>query len=130
VNCIGIDFQRGTHTRWQVAANDPNGTPTRTDIGASFAIATRGVRTIFIAALRKGSSVWVRMVDEVSGAFIKQKIIADLPANTQLLSPRLCKHSGATVAVVVYYCSRVNASTDCWDNHHPEPSSRTVRMAV
>ena len=49
-NSIGIGFQRGTHTRWQLVANDGTGAPTLTDIGASFAIATGGVLTLFIAA--------------------------------------------------------------------------------
>ena len=25
INCIGIGFQRGTHTRWQLVANDGTG---------------------------------------------------------------------------------------------------------
>ena len=64
INCSGIGFQRGTHTRWQLVANDGTGAPTLTDMGASFAIATGGVLTLFIAAQPNGSSVWVRLVDE------------------------------------------------------------------
>ena len=60
----GVD----THTRWQLVANDSTGAPTLTDMGASFAIATGGVLTLFIAAPPNGSSVWARVVDEVSGA--------------------------------------------------------------
>ena len=56
-NCIGIGFQRGSHTCWQLVASDGSGAPTLTDIGASFAIATGGVVTLFIAALANGSSV-------------------------------------------------------------------------
>ena len=37
VNCVGIGFQRGTHTRWQLVDNDASGSPTLTDMGASFA---------------------------------------------------------------------------------------------
>ena len=66
INCIGIGFQRGTHTRWQLVTNDGTGAPTLTDMGASFAIATGGVLTLYIAAPPNGSSVWVRVVDEVS----------------------------------------------------------------
>jgi hypothetical protein len=65
INCIGIGFQRGTYTRWQLVANDGTGTPPLTDMGMSFAIATGGVLTLFIAAPPNGSSVWVRVVDEV-----------------------------------------------------------------
>jgi len=112
INCIGIGFQRGTHTRWQLVANDGTGAPTLTDMGASFAIATGGVLTMFIAAPPNGSSVWVRVVDEVSGAVFEQEITADLPANTQFLSPRLFMNNGATAAAVAYDCSGVYVETD------------------
>ena len=69
-------------------------------MGASFAIATGGVLTRFIAAPPNGSAVWVRVVDEDSGAVFEQEIIADLPANTKFLSPRLFMNNGATVAAV------------------------------
>lgn len=112
VNCIGIGFQRGTHTRWQLVANDGTGAPTLTDMGAGFGIATGGVLTLFIAAPPNGSSVWVRVVDEVSGAVFEQEISADLPANTQFLSPRLFMNNGATAAAVAYDCSGVYVETD------------------
>jgi hypothetical protein len=112
INCIGIGFQRGTHTRWQLVANDGIGAPTLTDMGASFAIATGGVLTLFIAAPPNGSSVWVRVVDEVSGAVFEQEITADLPANSQFLSPRLFMNNGAAAAAVAYDCSGVYVETD------------------
>jgi len=112
INCIGIGFQRGTHTRWQLVTNDGTGAPTLTDMGASFGIATGGVLTLFIAAPPNGSSVWVRVVDEVSGAVFEQEITADLPANTQFLSPRLFLNNGATAAAVAYDCSGVYIETD------------------
>ena len=112
VNCIGIGFQRGTHTRWQLVANDGAGAPTLTDMGASFGIVTGGVLTLFIAAPPNGGSVWVRVVDEVSGAVFEQEITADLPASTQFLSPRLYMNNGATAAAVAYDCSGVYVETD------------------
>jgi len=112
LNCIGIGFQRGTHTRWQLVANDGTGAPTLTDMGASFGIATGGVLTLFIAAPPNGSPVWVRVVDEVSGAVFEQEITADLPANTQFLSPRLYLNTGATAAAVAYDCAGVYLETD------------------
>ena len=112
INCIGIGFQRGTHTRWQLVTNDGTGAPTLTDMGASFAIATGGVLTLFIAAPPNGSSVWARVVDEVSGAVFEQEITADLPANTQFLSPRLFMNNGATAAAVAYDCSGAYVETD------------------
>ena len=89
--------------------NDGTGALTLTVIGASFAIATGEVLTLFIAAPPNGSSVWVRVVDEVSGAVLEQEITVDLPANTQFLSPRLFMNNGATAAVAydssgVYVC--------------------------
>ena len=112
INCIGIGFQRGTHTRWQLVANDGTGAPTLTDMGASFAVATGGVLTLFIAAPPNGSSVWARVVDEVSGAVFEQEVTADLPAATQFLSPRLFLNTGATAAAVAYDCAGVYVETD------------------
>lgn len=71
-------------------------------MGASFGIATGGVLTLIIAAPPDGSSVWVRVADEVSGAVFEQEITADLPANTPFLSPRLFMSYGATAAAVSY----------------------------
>ena len=112
LNCIGIGFQRGTHANWQLVANDGTGAPTLTDMGAAFAIAAGGVQTLYIAALPNGGSVWVRLVDEVSGAIFEEEIIADLPANTQFLSPRLYLNNGATAAAVAYDCAGFYLETD------------------
>lgn len=80
--------------------------------GGSFAVATGGLLTLFIAAPPNGSSVWVRVVDEVAGAVLEQEITADLPANTQFLSPRNFMNNGATAAAVAYDCSRVYVESD------------------
>jgi hypothetical protein len=92
--------------------NDGSGAPTLTEMGASFSIATGGELALFIAALPNGSSVWVRVVDEVSGAVLEQEIAADLPANTQFLSPRLFMNNGATAAAVACDSSGVYVETE------------------
>ena len=51
-------------------------------------------------------------LDEVSGTVFEQEITADLPANTQFLSPRLFMNNGATAAAVAYDCSGVYVETD------------------
>ena len=112
LNCIGIGFQRGTHSNWQMVANDGTGAPTLTDMGAPFAIAAGGVVTLFIGAPPNGASIWVRAVNEVTGAVFEQEITADLPANTQFLSPRLYLNTGATAAAVAYDCSGLYIETD------------------
>lgn len=81
-------------------------------MGASFAITTGGVLTLFIAAPPNGTSVWLRLVDEVSGAVFEQEITADLPATTQFLSPRLHMHNGATAAAVAFDCAGIFLETD------------------
>lgn len=53
-----------------------------------FRVEINSVLTLFIAAPPNGSSVWVRVVDEVSGAIFEQEITADLPAATQFLCKR------------------------------------------
>lgn len=111
INAIGIGFQRGTHANWQVVNNDGTGAPRLTDMGASFAIATGGVLTLFIAAAPNATSVWVRAVNEVTGAVFEREITSDLPASTQFLSPRLYLNTGA--AAVAYDCAGLYLETDC-----------------
>jgi hypothetical protein len=112
VSCIGIGFQRGTHTRWHLVTNDASGAPTLVDMGASFAIATGGVLTLMIAASPNAGSVWVRVVDEVSGAVFEQEVTADLPAANQFLAPRLFMNNGATAAAVAFDCTGLYLETD------------------
>ena len=112
LNCVGIGFQRGTHANWQLVANDGTGAPTLTDMGASFAIATGGVLTLYVAAAPNAASVWVRLVNEASGAVFEAEITTDLPATTQFFSPRLYLNTGATAAAVAYDCSGVYVETD------------------
>jgi hypothetical protein len=81
-------------------------------MGASFAIATGGVLTLTIAAAPSASSVWVRVVDEVSGAVFEQEVTADLPAANQFLSPRLFMNNGATAAAVAFDSAGVYLETD------------------
>ena len=112
VSCIGIGFQRGAHPRWQLVTNDASGAPTLVDMGASFAIATGSVLALFVAAAPNAGSVWVRVVDEVSGAVFEQEVTTDLPAANQFLSPRLFMNNGATAAAVAFDCSGVYVETD------------------
>lgn len=113
LNCIGIGFQRGTHANWQLVHNDGAGAPTLIDLGASFPVASvTNVLTLYIAAAPNGSDIGVRVVEEVSGAAVEFTITTDMPAATQLLSPRNYMNTGATAAAVAYDCSGVYVETD------------------
>lgn len=113
VNCIGIGFQRGTHTNWQLVHNDGGGAPTLIDLGASFPVnSLTNVLTLYIAAAPNGSDIGVRVVEEVSGAAVEFTISTDMPAATQLLSPRNYMNTGSTAAAVAYDCSGVYLETD------------------
>jgi len=113
VNCIGIGFQRGTHTNWQLVHNDGTGAPTLIDLGASFPVASlTNVLTLYIAAAPNGSDIGVRVVEEVSGAAVEFTITTDMPPATQLLSPRNYMNNGATAAAVAYDCAGVYLETD------------------
>ncbi|NHB78328.1 DUF2793 domain-containing protein [Rhodobacter calidifons] len=113
VNAIGIGFQRGTHANWQIVHNSGSGTPTLINLGASFPVdsATK-VLKLFLYAAPNAASVWVRVVEEVSGAIAEVEITANLPAATQLLSPRNYMNTGSTAAAVAYDCSGVYVETD------------------
>ena len=97
----------------KLVASDGTGAPTLTDTGASFVIATGGVLSLMIAAKLKGSYVWVRVVDEVSGVVFKEENTTDLPANTQFLSPRLFMNNSVPVVAVAYDCAEVYLDIDC-----------------
>jgi len=113
VNCIGIGFQRGTHTNWQLVHNDGGGAPTLIDLGAGFPVASlTNVLTLYIAATPNGSDIGLRVVEEVSGAAVEFTITSDMPAATQLLSPRNYMNNGATAAAVAYDCAGVYVETD------------------
>ena len=113
VNAIGIGFQRGTHANWQIVHNSGSGAPTLVNLGASFPVdSATNVLTLFLYAAPNASSVWVRVVEEVSGAIAEVEITANLPAATQLLSPRNYMNSGSTAAAVAYDCSGVYVETD------------------
>jgi hypothetical protein len=112
VNCIGIGFQRGTHTRWQIAHNDASGAPTLINASSTFTLATDAVVTLIVAASPNAGSVWVRIVEEPSGTVFERELTTELPANTQFLSPRLYVNNGATAATVAYDCSGVYVETD------------------
>lgn len=112
VNCVGIGFQRGTHTRWQIVHNDGSGAPTLIDAGAAFTLATDAVVTLTVAAAPNAGSVWVRLVDEASGAVFERELTSELPANTQFLAPRLYMNNGATAAAMAFDCSGVYVETD------------------
>ena len=54
----------------------------------------------------------LRLVEEVSGAVVEAMLDTDIPAATQLLSPRNYMNNGATAAAVSYDCSGVYVETD------------------
>lgn len=113
VNCVGIGFQRGTNTNWQLVHNDGSGAPALVDLGSAFPVASlTNVLTLYIAAAPNGSEIGVRVVEEVSGAAEEFTITSDMPAATQMLSPRNYMNTGSTAAAVAYDCSGVYVETD------------------
>ena len=59
-----------------------------------------------------GKDIGVRVVEEVNGAAVEFTIATDMPAATQLLSPRNYMNNGATAAVVAYDCAGLYLETD------------------
>lgn len=113
VNAIGIGFQRGTHANWQIVHNSGSGAPTLINLGAGFPVdAPTNVLTLFLYAAPNAGSVWVRLVEEVSAAIAEVELTANLPATTQLLSPRNYMNTGSTAVAVAYDCSGVYVETD------------------
>lgn len=112
VNCIGIGFQRGTHTNWQLVHNDGTGAPTLIDLGANFPINTTHVLTLFIMAAPNSGTIGVRVVNETTGDSTELTISTDMPVATQFLSPHNYMNNDATAAAVAYDCAGVYIETD------------------
>lgn len=112
VNCVGIGFQRGTHTNWQMVQNDAAGAPTLTDLGASFAINTTDVLTLYIGAAPNGSSIGLRLVNETTGDSYDATLTTDIPANTVFLAPRNYMNNDTTAAAIAFDCAGVYLESD------------------
>jgi hypothetical protein len=112
-NSIGIGFVQGVDTNWQVFRNDGTGVAVKDDMGASFPVSSlTNVYTLFIDTEPNGSSIWVRVVEEVSGAVFEVEYTTDIPASTVFLSVRNYMNNGGVAAVVAYDCSGVYLETD------------------
>jgi hypothetical protein len=112
VNAVGVGFEIGTHANLQVVSNDAAGSPALVDCSSGFAVATGGVFTVFLSAPANGSGVWVRVVNEDTGDVFETEVTADLPADTQVLSPRLYLNNGGVAAAVAYECAGLYIETD------------------
>ena len=113
VDCIGIGFTNGTDTNWQLLHNDASGAPTATDMGSDFPVDnTTNVYTLIIRASPNDTSVWVEVVNEISGAVFEQEITTNLPADNTLLTIRNYMNNGGAAASVAYECSGIYLETD------------------
>ena len=113
INLLGIGFNEGIDTNWQILHNDGAGVPTKVDLGASFPVTSlTNIYTLFIAAPPNGDSVFFRVVEEVSGAVVEHEATTDIPATTTFLAVRHHMNNGGTAAACAYACSGVYIETD------------------
>ena len=112
VEAIGLGFQRGTHTNWQLVSNDATGAPTLVDLGAGFPVATAGLITLTIWCPAGGTSIWLRAVNDLTGAVFEQEVTTDLPQAATFLAPRLFMNNGATAAAVAFESTGLYPETD------------------
>ena len=111
-NCIGIGYQAGTHANWQIVTNDATGAPTLSDLGSAFALNTTDVLTLYLGAAPNAATVGLRLVNESTGVVQEVTLSADLPADSQFLSPRHFMNNGATAAAVAFDCAGLYVETD------------------
>jgi hypothetical protein len=112
-NIVGIGFVQGVDTNWQILRNDATGVAVKEDMGAAFPItSTTNVYTLFLYSAPNGGSVWLRVVEEVSGAVFEAEYSTDIPASTVFLSVRNYMNNGGTALAVAYDCSGVYLETD------------------
>ncbi|WP_218062265.1 hypothetical protein [Paracoccus haeundaensis] len=86
--------------------------PTLVDLGAGFPVATAGLITLTIWCPAAGASIWLRAVNELTGAIFEQEVTTDLPQAATFLAPRLFLNNGATAAAVAFECTGLYLETD------------------
>ncbi len=114
VNAIGLGFQSGTHTNWQLVCNNNTGAPTLVDLGAGLPVVTGGLLTFTRWCPAASTSIWLRAVNELTGAVFEQEMTTDLPQAATFLAPRLFLNNGATAAAVAFECTGLYLETDFW----------------
>lgn len=113
VNVVGIGFTNGVDTNWQLIHNDASGAPTQVDLGASFPVSsTTNLYTLVITSGVNGSSIGVRVTEEVSGTAVEFDLTTDVPSNTTFLNVRNFLHNGGVAAAVAYDCTGVYLERD------------------
>lgn len=113
VNVVGIGFTNGVDTNWQLIHNDGTGAPTQVDLGASFPVSsTTNLYTLVILSAPNGSSIGVRVTEEVSGTAVEYDLTTDIPSSTTFLNVRNFLHNGGVAAAVAYDCSGVYLERD------------------
>jgi len=113
INGVGIGFQSGVHTNWQLVYNDALGAPTLVDLGANFPVNSyTNIITLYIFAAPNSATIGVRVVEEVSGASAEFTLTTDIPDASQVLTIHNYMNNGATAASVSYDCFGVYIETD------------------
>jgi hypothetical protein len=112
-NAIVFGFNTPTDTTWHLFHNDAAGVATKINLGAGFPVTTAAnFFTIILYSAPNGASVWVRMVNELTGEVFEQEITTDLPADNVFLSPRNYLSNGAVAAAVAFDCAGIYLETD------------------
>ena len=115
VNCIGIGFQRGTHTNWQLVHQRRHRRADADRPGREFPGGQRDQRADAVSSRHRRTAVGigVRVVEEVTGAVFESGD-HHRPARQRRSScrPRNYMNNGATAAAVAYDCSGVYVETD------------------
>lgn len=113
-NCAGVGWD-SADTNLQFMSNDGSGTATKVDLGSNFpANNTTAVYELVMFAPPNGSTISYRVTrldtgNETTGTVSAS---ADLPVNTQFLSPHEYMNNGGTAAAVVLDVMRVYVETD------------------
>lgn len=110
LNHILVGFRNGTDTNWQVSRNDGSGSSTPVDTGIPFN--TTDLLTLTIHCAPNAASIWVRLVNDTTGAVFETELTTDLPSNTTMLAPRSYLSNVATASAVAYDCCGVYIESD------------------
>ena len=110
----GVGFKRGVDTNWQIVSNPNSGAVTVIDCGPAFPINdVNAVLSLYIFAPSNSLSMWIRLVNESTGAVFEQELSdAVLPQANVMMSYRHHLDNGATAQAVAYDCYGLYLETD------------------
>ena len=108
---IGLAFKEGVHSNWQLARRDNVGPAVFTDLGVPLTD-LEAVLTLYVYSEPNGDSLYVRVVNEATGAAQEFEFTTAIPLPNSFLAPRLHMDNAAATTAVEFDVYGVYVESD------------------